>query len=43
MGETAKLVEKSWKVRFVDAFVCQFRKRRLDYAFSVPVYNFLPP
>ena len=33
--ETAKLVEASWKVRFFDAFVCQFRKRVVDCVFSV--------
>jgi len=40
VDETAKLVEGSWKVRFVDAFVYQFRNRVLDCVFFGAFYSF---
>jgi hypothetical protein len=40
LEETAKLVEESWKVGFVDAFVHQFRKRVLDRVFWAQFTSF---
>jgi len=40
MEETAELIEESWRMSFVDAFVHQLRNRMPGYGFSGTVCRF---